>query len=249
MGNQCRLPELMSKKVRCSVAMATYNGELYIAEQIESVLKNIGENDELIISDDGSSDKTREIIETYMKNDSRIQLIEGPRKGVVSNFENALKHTAGEVVFLCDQDDIWADNKVQKVLNAMDNDVTVVLHDAEVFQEEEVICPSFMQHRGSGKGVFHNLVKNSYIGCCMAIRRELLEYVLPFPKKICMHDQWIGLVSELYGESRFIEDRLLRYRRHGNNTSSMTGQKTSKKIQDRVFMIMSLLQLRFKRRR
>ena len=239
----------MAHDVRCSVAMASYNGELYIAEQIESVLKNIGKKDELIISDDGSSDKTREIIQTYMAKDSRIQLIDGPRRGVVKNFENALKHTTGEVVFLCDQDDVWTDNKVQKVLDAMNSGVTLVLHDAEVFQGEEVVYPSFMQHRGSRRGVFQNILKNSYIGCCMAIKRELLEYAIPFPQKICMHDQWIGLISEIYGKSCFIDDRLLRYRRHGKNASSMTGQKTSKKIQDRVFLVLSLLELRFKRKR
>ena len=204
MGNQYTESESTIPQVRCSVAMASYNGELYIAEQIESVLKNMEENDELIISDDGSSDKTRDIIEDYMKRDSRIQLIEGPRKGVVPNFENVIKHTTGEVIFLCDQDDIWMENKVKKVLDAMACDVTVVLHDAEVFQGEEVLCPSFMQHRGSGIGIVHNLVKNSYIGCCMAVKRELLEYVLPFPKRICMHDQWIGLVSEMYGKSCII---------------------------------------------
>lgn len=233
----------MNKKIRCSIAMATYNGELYIAEQIDSVLKNMEENDELIISDDGSSDNTREIVRTYIRNDRRISLIEGPRKGVICNFENALKHTNGEIVFLCDQDDVWADDKMEKVLAAMDNGVALVLHDAVVFQDDKIIYPSFMQHRGSKQGVVNNIIKNSYIGCCMAFKREILDYALPFPKKICMHDQWLGLTGEIYGKSCFIEDKLLRYRRHGNNASSMTGQKIIKKIQDRFFMVVGILSL------
>lgn len=238
----------MNGKIRCSVAMATYNGEAYIAEQMESILKNMEDNDELVISDDGSTDDTRRIIQDYIQTDSRIRLVDGPKRGVISNFENALKHVIGEVVFLCDQDDIWADDKIEKVLSAMNEGVTLVMHDAEVFQDDKVIYSSFIQHRVSKLGLIKNIIKNSYIGCCMAFKRELLDYVLPFPKRICMHDQWIGLVNEMYGKSCLLEDKLLRYRRHGNNASSMTGQKFTKQIQDRIFMILSILQLRLKRK-
>lgn len=231
----------MNIRPRCSIAMASYNGEMYISEQIDSILKNMKENDELIISDDGSSDNTRLIIQDYLQRDRRITFVNGPQKGLIKNFENALKYARGEVVFLCDQDDVWGEDKIERILAVINEDITLVLHDAVVFDGEEVIHSSFMQHRKSKSGLFNNIIKNSYIGCCMAFRREILNYALPFPNNICMHDQWIGLVSELYGKNKHIEDRLLHYRRHGSNVSSMVGESIIKKIKNRCNMVIALI--------
>ena len=101
--------------IRVSVAMATYNGEKYIKEQIDSILNNLEKSDELIISDDGSKDGTIKIIQEYQKKDSRIKLYDGPKNGVKQNFANAIKNCSGEYIFLADQDDIWNDKKVEKV--------------------------------------------------------------------------------------------------------------------------------------
>ena len=90
---------------KISVAMATYNGEKYIKKQIESILINLNKDDELIISDDGSKDKTLDIIKSIK--DKRIKIISGPKQGVIKNFENALNNCTGEYIFLSDQDDIW----------------------------------------------------------------------------------------------------------------------------------------------
>ena len=89
---------MVNRKEKVSVAMATYNGEKYIKEQIETILNNLDDKDELVISDDGSSDMTIEIINKI--NDKRIKLLEGPRKGLKKNFENAIKNTTGDVIFL-----------------------------------------------------------------------------------------------------------------------------------------------------
>ena len=93
----------MREKV--SVAMASFNGEKYISTQIKTILENLTENDELVISDDGSTDGTRRIIEGF--NDSRIRLLEGPKQGVKKNFENAIRNCSGKYIFLSDQDDVW----------------------------------------------------------------------------------------------------------------------------------------------
>lgn len=239
----------MDKQVRCSVVMATYNGELYIEEQIDSVLKNLDEDDELIISDDGSSDGTRAIVHSYIEKDSRIQLVDGPQKGVIKNFENGLKCAKGEIIFLCDQDDIWTDNKVETVYSVMSDESTkLVMHDAVVVQDGHEIYASFMNHRGSKLGLFHNVLKNSYIGCCMAFKRELLQYILPFPEKICMHDQWIGLIGEMTGKNVFISDKLISYRRHENNASTMKGLSVLKKIKNRYYMLTELKRAKKKRK-
>ena len=108
--------------IRVSVAVATYNGERYLAEQLESILDALEQNDEIVISDDGSTDDTRKVIETFQKKDSRIRLVDGPRQGVKKNFESAIRSCSGQYIFLCDQDDIWTKDKVEVVLHAFEKE-------------------------------------------------------------------------------------------------------------------------------
>lgn len=101
--------------MKVSVAMATYNGEKYLEQQIDSILMQLGSDDELIISDDHSSDRTVAIIEKYINNDHRVKLFMNEESGVTSNFENAIKRTQNEIIFLSDQDDVWKPEKVSTV--------------------------------------------------------------------------------------------------------------------------------------
>lgn len=227
--------------VRVSVAMTTYNGEKYVKEQIDSILINLTEKDELVISDDGSTDKTIEIIKSY--NDPRIKLIEGLKKGVKKNFENAIAHTTGEYVFLADQDDIWSEDKVEKVLKELYNNVGLVIHDAIVFDSDynQIIYDSFFKYRNSGKGIIKNIYKNTYIGCCMAFKKDLKEYIIPIPNDIEMHDQWIGLIAEKYGNVLFLKEKLIKYRRHSGNVSSFKHYPLAKMIKNRINLIKNLV--------
>lgn len=217
--------EIVVKGIRVSVAMVSYNGEKYIREQLDSILNQLTEEDEVLISDDGSVDNTRNIIEEYQKKDARISLLEGPKRGIKKNIENVLKHCKGEVIFLADQDDIWKAGKVEKVLKIMEQkNVNLVIHDAAVFCEkpEQIFMESFFKFRNARPGITKNIFKNSYIGCCMAFRKEIVEKVLPIPLMIEMHDQWIGILSDFYyGKSVFLREALLFYRRHGENNSGM----------------------------
>ena len=209
----------MERDYYISVAMATYNGEKYVRDQIDSILKELKSYDELIISDDGSIDDTVKIIKNI--GDPRIKLIKGPRMGVKQNFANAIKNCTGKYIFLADQDDIWLDGKVERVLSKFNDKVTCVLHDAKIVDEKlNIINDSFFGFRKSKLGKINNIVKNSYIGCCMAFSKELKPFILPIPDDIEMHDQWIGLLSEKYGKSVLLNEPLILYRRHGKNTSS-----------------------------
>ncbi len=126
----------MVRKTRISVAMVSYNGGQYIGEQIASILPQLGEQDELVVSDDGSADQTLGIIQEYQRQDARVRLVEGPGKGVKKNVEHALRHTEGDYIFLADQDDIWMPDKVKQVMEAFRRQkAMVVIHDAAVFQE------------------------------------------------------------------------------------------------------------------
>ncbi|MGL4458190.1 MAG: glycosyltransferase family 2 protein [Plesiomonas shigelloides] len=205
--------------------MATYNGERYIKEQIESILPQLNDGDELIVSDDGSTDKTLEIILSFES--SKIKVLQGPRNGLIKNFENAIYAAKGDYIFLCDQDDVWLKNKVDSFCSAFQSGGDLVVSDCHVVDANaNIIEESFFSLRNSHPGLLSNLLQNSFLGCCMAFKAKLKPKILPFPEKIPMHDWWIGLVASLYGEVVFINQQLIFYRRHGNNASP-TGNKSS----------------------
>ncbi len=208
--------------MRVSVVLAAYQGAAFIGEQIASILPQLGDDDELIVSLDPSEDNTAEIVMGF--SDPRIRLSAGPGKGVIANFESGLQQAQGDVIFLCDQDDIWHPNKVERVLDTFENSSAVaVMHDARIVDKNgKPIAPSFFAYHGCKTGTVRNILKNSFIGCCMAFRKELLPHILPFPEKLPMHDQWIGLQAQRHGGVVLIREPLLDYRRHGGNVSADT---------------------------
>lgn len=225
-----------------SVCIATYNGEKYIKEQLDSILHQLTDQDEIIISDDSSTDKTIEIIESF--NDKRIILFKNQTFfSHVYNFENALKISKGEYIFLADQDDIWVSTKVEKMMNLLKT-YDLVLSDAiMVDTNKQVINESFFLFNASRKGFIKNLYKNSYLGCCMAFDRKILNLSLPFPSDINMHDWWIGLIAEIYGNIHFTTDKLVEYRRHEETVTPINRKSTNslyKKISFRLKMIKGL---------
>lgn len=234
-----------------SVCMTSFNGKKYIEKQIESILVCLDEQDELIISDDGSTDGTCELVEKKAQADGRIRLIQGPKQGVIANFEHVIRQAKGDYIYLADQDDIWTADKVEKVQACFaDMQCMLVIHDADIVDgEEQQLEASFFARRGSKPGILKNIVKNSYIGCCMAFRRELLDVVTPIPRNIEMHDQWIGILAETRGKVVFLDEVLFHYRRHGDNVSSFTHYPVPKMIRNRVVLVMELAKrLMFKRK-
>ena len=224
--------------MKVSVAMASYNGQKFIAEQIDSILMNLGKEDELIISDDGSIDKTKTIIKGFK--DKRITLIDGPQKGTKQNFANAIMHCSGDVIFLADQDDIWSKNKVSRILDVFqETGCNLVVHDCEVFDSTsgKIIEKSFFDWRKSRIGIIKNIWKNSYIGCCMVFKKEMKKYFLPIPECVKMHDQWIGVICEKYGKNIFLPEVLLKYRRHDNNQVGTKHDGIGKMIKNRLNFI------------
>ncbi len=203
---------------KISICIATYNGEKYIKRQVDSILKQAGENYEIIISDDSSSDNTLEIIRGY--NNPNIKIFPNQKfRNPIFNFENALRHATGDYIFLSDQDDLWFDNKVEKSTLALDK-CDIVLSDCKIMDGDgNVIEESFFKINGSGRGLLKNLWKNSYLGCCLAMRRTVLEKALPFPKDIPMHDWWMGIISEVFFRITILNEPLICYRRHGINAT------------------------------
>jgi glycosyltransferase involved in cell wall biosynthesis len=197
-----------------SVCMATYNGGKYIQAQLDSILSQLEQNDELVISDDSSSDNTVEIIRSIP--DPRIKLFAGNMfRDPIKNFQNCLQQSSGKYIFLSDQDDVWIEGKYKKMTTLL-NEYDLVISDSIIVDEKlNQIEPSFFKFFGSGKGVIKNIGRSAYYGSCMAFTRKLLQMSLPFPEsKEIGHDLWIGLIGELTGRVLFYEEPLLLYRRH-----------------------------------
>ena len=231
-----------------SVCMATYNGEKYIEEQLCSILSQIGDNDEIVISDDGSTDGTYNVVKNI--GDVRIKwYVNNGVHGFTHNFENALKHAKGDIIFLSDQDDIWKENKVEVTLKVLENCDFAISDCITVNNEMEVIQESRFEAFGIKNGFINHMIKSRYLGCCMAFKRNVIEKALPFPKKdkLVEHDIWLAAVALLYFKVKLIEEPLVLYRRHGNNVSDggfEKGYSIGNKIYRRLYRLAKLVTIR-----
>lgn len=226
-----------------SVCIATYNGEKYIKEQIDSILPQLGDTDEIVISDDNSNDRTIDIVRSY--DDPRIHIHKNPvNHGVNGNFANALNCCNGEYIFMADQDDIWMPDKIKVCVKELQN-ADLIVHDAII--TNNLLIPSnktlFSELNIKG-GLIPNLIKNRFTGCCMAFRRDVLNFVLPIPNSnVFYHDQWIGLKCILKGNVKFIPYKGIYFRRHESaNSVAGTGKGLSllKKLLSRVTLAFKL---------
>ena len=225
-----------------SVCIATYNGEKYIHEQIASILQQIGNDDEIVVSDDGSTDKTLDVVRSFDAQNIHIYINKGDH-GYTPNFENALRNAHGDYIFLSDQDDIWMPDKVEACMKYLKVNDFVVSDALIVDGDNKPLFDSFCEQRKSKFGFLNTLIRFSYLGCCFAFRRKVLSKALPFPKNhiLCTHDNWLALVSTAFYKSAFIPLPLIRYRRSGGNASS--GAKNANK--SILFMIHYRLYLLF----
>lgn len=222
--------------MKISVCLATYNGAKFIKEQLESILPQLGVSDEIIISDDHSSDNTLQIITEI--NDDRIKVFKNFNpKGIVGNFENALRNSTGDYIFLSDQDDVWLPNKVVLSCEALEKFDIIVTNCKIVDTDLNIINESYFKLNNSRAGFLKNFYRSSYLGCCVAFRKELLNIILPIPAHLFLyHDWWIGFLAAIKYTTHFISEPCLLYRRHDHNMSTTGGvsrQSLFKKIRDR----------------
>lgn len=237
-----------------SVCMATFNGAKYIKEQIDSILKQLSSEDELIISDDTSTDGTVDIIESYQ--DSRIKLFRfirdkrglKPINLVTTNFENALKHVKGDIIILSDQDDVWTDYKVYTIRKYLeDGNLDYIVSDCYVVDSQLNMINDTRFNGSVTKNRWKALLSPTpYQGSCAAFNRKVLNKALPFPKGIQSHDRWIGYIASFGFNYKIIPEKLIYYRRHELTTSNanIAGKKSGSipyKIRTRLKYIYELL--------
>ena len=222
-----------SKNPLVSVVMATYNGEAFIAEQIDSLLAQSYAPIELIICDDGSSDNTVEIIESYMKEHPAITLYQNSKNlGFVKNFEKGIGLSSAKYIALCDQDDVWESNKLEIQMEALvkqelvSSIIPVMVHSdlCVVDVENRVQHDSYFKFKKytlkETKDLGHIAGPSGVMGNTILFNAALKEKILPFPNCIAFHDQWIALVNEVCGKRVTVRRPLVRYRIHSENNSN-----------------------------
>ena len=204
--------------------MATYNGEKYLVEQLDSIINQTYHNWNLLIRDDNSTDKTLEIIQNYHKKDKRIKILKDNKGnlGIVRNFEELLKNSESEFIMFSDQDDIWVENKLDmylKMIEKIKNKGFMIHSDAILFDKNKsnILKDTFISKKAINKGL-ENVFFNYFVqGATILISKEIKNFILPFPKEVYLHDRYIHLISELFFERIFVNKALIYYRQHGDN--------------------------------
>ena len=223
------------------VLMATYNGEKYVAEQIESILNQTYSAIRLLISDDASTDGTRQILQEYAEKDKRIQLFfQENNLGYIGNFEFLLTKVENEIFMLCDQDDVWKEDKIQKTYEKCQiEQADLVFTDLEVVDEHlKTIYPSFNDYmlltrkiKKYSSDYRMQYLYNCVTGCTLLSKKKYIPDMLPLPKesKYVVHDLWIALTVMLKGgKVAYLDEKTIYYRQHGNN--QIGTEKTSHKF-------------------
>lgn len=204
-----------------SIAMATYNGEKYVKEQLDSILNQTYRNLEIIICDDNSTDDTFKILEDYSKKDKRIKLYRNKKNlGFVKNFEKAIFLCKGEYIALSDQDDIWMEDKIEILLDEINN-FDLIHTDAYLIDEKGIIISKSFS-RSSNKMIYPesivDLVLNGCVtGCTCMFSRKLRNFALPFPEDLYIHDKWLGINAYYLNSIKYLDKPLIKYRQHSNN--------------------------------
>lgn len=234
--------------------MASHNGEKYIGEQIASIIEQLSQDDELIISDDGSTDNTIQIIKSF--NDSRIKLIHLKQDPSFSkhshssfyyasaNFINALKHVKGDFIFLSDQDDIWNHDKIKICLEEL-KEADIIKHNYSIANKLGIIEKKYVYNKSkyNSLDIYKSIKYLPFRGCCIAFNRKVLNKCFPFPKKCLQHDSWIALIAQINGfKFKFVDIDLIWHRKHNNNVSELKSPNSLiYKIKYRLILIFQLM--------
>ncbi len=212
-----------ANRMNVSVALCTYNNTEFLSEQLKSILNQTVNLSEIVICDDASTDGTWQLILAWQQKYPEIikAIRNNSNLGYTKNFEKAISLCTGDIIFLSDQDDVWYEYKVEKVLDVFlsNPECKMVVSDAAITDVKLNRCNTTLL---SGRGIlkyntansFHQKYDRSFFyGCTMAIRGSLREYILPIPKS-WGHDNWIGFIAGIISHIQIISEPLMLYRNH-----------------------------------
>ena len=220
---------------KVSVVMSTYNGALYVAEQIESILNQTYADLEIILADDASTDNTFEILKSYAQRDQRIVVFQRENNaGYNINFSEACSKATGAYIAISDQDDVWELTKIEKQVKKIREDPNTVLVHCISARFEEKSKPHLRSigkmnfYRGSDIKKFY--LANYVLGHAMMFRRGLLEAALPFPPNV-YYDWWLAAYACTLGKIEFVDEILVWHRMHSANATGAAKPKMAFKDQ------------------
>ncbi len=203
-------------KPMISVAIATYNGEKYLREQLDSIYNQSHKDIEVVVSDDCSYDSTAQILEEYRVEHCLDYHVNKKNIGFVKNFEKAILHCSGDYIALSDQDDIWMPDKLEILLSEIDN-CFLIYSDAHLIDgKRNIIHKSFAKYMGKPDSFNLNtlLFQNLVPACTALYKRELIQSALPFPDDIMYHDWWLSIVSSTLSCIKYVNLPLISHRLH-----------------------------------
>ena len=212
---------------KIEILMATYNGETYIREQIDSIINQTYKNWILLVREDNSKDNTVSIIEEYEKKDSRIRLLRDKKGnlGFVRNFEELMVNSLEDFIMFSDQDDYWIENRIEKYIEIITNLSSEDMKKPLLIHSNSFICDKelnikkekFISNCAEDKEfdiVFFNYIVQ---GSTALVNRKLVNLALPFSSKVTLHDRYLHLLAEFLGKRIFLNQSLMKYRQHDNN--------------------------------
>lgn len=215
--------------MKVSIVMATYNGENYLREQLDSFLSQTRMPEELIISDDNSDDRTLDIAKEFRQEASfDVKIFENKKNvGYVKNFEKAISKADGDIIFLSDQDDVWFKNKIERILEVFNRDPSplVVINNQEIVDKD--LSSSGMNRFAHLKRIGYS--KDKFVaGCCTTFHRSFKPLIIPIPQKNITHDQWINRIAQYLIKRYILEEVLQYYRRHDDTVTNGMVRQTNK---------------------
>ena len=224
----------MNENIQIDILLATYNGEKYLRCQLDSILNQTHKNIRVLINDDCSTDKTRDILKEYEEKDERIKVNYNEKNlGYIKNFESLLKRVENDYFMLSDQDDFWMEEKVEKSLNELlEEDADLVFTDLEPVDENlNQITKSLVRFMKMDKNIKKHqdyklvFLRNCVTGCTIFSKREFIEKYIPIPHEMPMvHDWWMALIIQT-GKLVFLDEPTIKYRQHGKNQLGIYGMK------------------------
>jgi len=208
--------------MKISIVLCSFNGEKYIKKQLDSIIYQTYQNFELLVFDDGSTDKTIDIVQSYQKQYQNIKLYQNKKQlGVIKNFEHAITMANGDLIALSDQDDIWDKDKLKVQTSYFLNysSPLLVYSDMKVIDKNDnLIYNSFFKFKGYNIHNFNTIIsRGGIMGNTIMFNKELKNLIIPFYDDIPMHDYYIGVVAIIYGKTIKLDKKLIKYRLHNSN--------------------------------
>lgn len=233
------MDEMLDEMPLVSVAIASYNGEKFIREQLDSIYNQTYKNIEVVVTDDCSRDKTVEILREYHEKHGLRYYVNDKNLGLIKNFEKAMSLGKGKYIALADQDDVWKPEKIETLVNEIGDYTLAYSHAIEVIDERNVVVHRFndthlISKFGTGKPIRRLIAFNWIVSHQILFKRELIDLALPIPSSQHYHDAWLGVVAAKMNGVKFVNKDLMKYRQHQSSLTYANPHK-AKSLITRLF--------------